>query len=208
MQQNIIIAGIHTGIGKTVCSAVICQALGYDYWKPIQAGDLENSDTLFVQNNTNNSLTTFHQERYKLATAISPHKAAAIDGVSIKKEDFILPTSNNNILVETAGGIMSPINTNFLVVDLIQYLQLPVVLVSNNYLVSINHTLLSIEALSNRQIPINGIVFCGETVPSSQTFITAHTQIPILFSIPQFENISTKTIVDFTQQTNIKISNH
>jgi dethiobiotin synthetase len=208
MQQNIIIAGIHTGIGKTVCSTIICQALGFDYWKPIQAGDLENSDTIFVQKNTNNSLTTFHQERYRLATAMSPHKAAAIDGVSIKKEDFVLPKTSNNMLVETAGGIMSPINTNFLVVDLIQYLQLPVVLVSNNYLGSINHTLLTIEALNNRKIPINGIVFCGETVPSSQSFITAHTQIPILFAIPQFDNINTKTIVDFTHKTNIKTSNN
>ena len=207
MQKNIIIAGIHTGIGKTVCSAIICQALGYDYWKPIQAGDIENSDTIFVQKHTNNIATTFHPERYRLATAMSPHKAAEIDGVSIQKNDFTLPITTNHILVETAGGIMSPINTNFLVVDLIQHLQLPVVLVSNNYLGSINHTLLTIEALKRRDIPINGIVFCGPTVPSSQSFILAHTQVPILFCIPQFKTIDAHTIHNFTQQASIKISN-
>jgi len=203
--MSIIIAGIHTGIGKTVCSAVLCQALGYDYWKPVQAGDLDNSDSLFVQRNTSNALCKFHPEKYRLQTAMSPHKAAEIDGVLIRKEDFTLPVTSNHLLVETAGGIMSPLADNFLIVDLIQHLQLPVVLVSNNYLGSINHTLLTIEALLQRNIPIKGIVFCGEEVPSTRAYILQHSKQPLLFCIPQFKTITPETIPAFVQTNPINL---
>lgn len=204
--MSIIIAGIHTGIGKTVCSTVICQALGYDYWKPVQAGDLDNSDTIFVQRNTTNSRCTFHPERHRLQTPVSPHKAAEIDGITIRKEDFVLPPTSNNLLVETAGGIMSPLAINFLVVDLIQHLQLPVILVSNNYLGSINHTLLTIEALQQRSIPVKGIVYSGEYVASSREYILQHSKLPILFSIPAFERINPETIATFVEQYPININ--
>jgi len=202
--MSIIVAGIHTGIGKTICSAVICQALGYDYWKPVQAGDLDNSDSIFIQRNVTNSTCKIHPERYRLQTPMSPHKAAEIDGISITKEDFILPTSTNKLLVETAGGIMSPLADNLLNIDLMEYLQLPVILVSNNYLGSINHTLLTVAAMQQRNIPIKGLVFSGEEVSSSREFILQYTRLPLLFSIPLFEKTDAATIATFAANNTIK----
>src|SRR5688572_5181971 len=117
--MSVIIGGIHTGIGKTVCSAVICQALGYDYWKPVQAGDLENSDSRVIRNAVTNSACKIHPELYKLSTAAAPNYAAALDGTEIKKEEFVLPAGSNKVVVETAGGLMSPLAKNFLNIDLI-----------------------------------------------------------------------------------------
>lgn len=202
--MSIIIAGIHTGIGKTICSAVICQALGYDYWKPVQAGDLDNSDSIFIERNVTNLTCKIHPERYRLQTPMSPHKAAEIDGISITKEDFILPTSTNKLLVETAGGVMSPLADNLLNVDLMEHLQLPVILVSNNYLGSINHTLLTVAAMQQRNIPIKGLVFSGEEVSSSREFILQYTRLPLLFSIPLFEKTDADTIATFAANNTIK----
>ena len=202
--MSIIIAGIHTGIGKTICSAVICHALGYDYWKPVQAGDLDNSDSIFITRNVTNNQCRIHPERYRPQSPMSPHKAAEIDGIHIAKEDFILPASSNPVVVETAGGIMSPLADNLLNIDLMEHLQLPVILVSNNYLGSINHTLLTVAALQQRNIPIKGLVFSGEVVPSSREFILQHTRLPLLFSIPQFEETDAATIATFAANTTIQ----
>lgn len=201
--MSIIIAGIHTGIGKTVCSAVICQALGYDYWKPVQAGELNNSDSIFIDKNVTNPNTVIHQERYRLTIPASPHYAAAIDGVEIKAADFMLPQTDNDIVVETAGGIMSPLSNSFLNIDLMQQLQLPVIIVSNNYLGSINHTLLTVAAMQQRNIPVKGLVFSGSEFASTREFILQYTRLPLLFSIPAFEKITPEVIADFAKTVSI-----
>lgn len=203
--MSVIIAGIHTGIGKTICSAVICQALGYDYWKPVQAGDLENSDSVFIQKNVSNPLCTIHPEAYRLSIPASPHYAAEVDGITIVRSNINLPASNNNIVVETAGGIMSPLAYNYLNIDLIEQLSIPVLLVSNNYLGSINHTLLSIAALKQRNIFLKGIVFSGESNPATESFIRQYSDIPILFSIPVLSEINATSIDNFTKQFSINI---
>jgi dethiobiotin synthetase len=197
MSNNIIIAGIHTGIGKTICSAVLCQALGYDYWKPVQAGDLENSDSIFIKKMVSNSACTIHDEAYKLTIAASPHYAAAQDAVEIKLDNLHVPITSNHLIIETAGGLMSPLSMQLLNIDLVAHLQLPVILVSNNYLGSINHTLLSIEALQRRNIPILGLVFSGDEVESTRDFILAYSGLPLLFSIPPFETIDAPSIQQF-----------
>lgn len=201
--MSIIIAGIHTGIGKTVCSAVICQALGYDYWKPVQAGELDNSDSIFIKRNVTNPDTVIHRERYQLTIPASPHYAAEMDGVEIKPADFILPQTDNDIVVETAGGIMSPLSNNFLNIDLMGQLQLPVIIVSNNYLGSINHTLLTVAAMQQRNIPVKGLVFSGSEFASTREFILQYTQLPLLFSIPAFEEITPQGIADFAKTVSI-----
>lgn len=195
----IIIAGIHTGIGKTLCSAILCEALGYDYWKPIQAGDLDNSDSIFIKNHVSNLKCTIHQEAYRFQTAASPHFAADTEGVVIEKEKLKLPLTNNNLIVETAGGIMSPLGKNFLNIDLIKHLNLPVILVSENYLGSINHTLMSVFALKQQQIPIKGIVFNGDVVQSSVDFILEYTELPLLFSIPRMEDLNKENVKKFVE---------
>ena len=193
----IIIAGIHTGIGKTLCSAILCEAWGHDYWKPIQAGDLDNSDSIFIQNHVSNPLCTIHREAYRFQTAASPHFAADTEGVVIEKEKLTLPKTNNNLIVETAGGIMSPLGKNYLNIDLIKHLNLPVILVSENYLGSINHTLMSVFALKQAEIPIKGIVFNGDVVQSSVDYILEHTQLPLLFSIPRMEDLNKEKVKKF-----------
>jgi len=195
--MNFIIAGIHTEIGKTVTSAVLAQALGYDYWKPVQAGDLDNSDSIFVKNNVSDPKCQVHEEAFRLSIPASPHWAAQEDGVEISPDKIMLPETSNHLIVETAGGLMSPLAKGFLNIDMIKHLALPVILVSNNYLGSINHTLLSADALKKAQIPVLGLVFCGEEVPSSREFILEHTRLPLLLSIPKFEKVDKNIIGDF-----------
>jgi dethiobiotin synthetase len=197
--MSVVIAGIHTGIGKTVCSAIICEATGYDYLKPVQAGDLENTDSLFVQRHVANKDCYVHPEIYKLKLAASPHYAAQVEGFEIKRERILLPPLKKDLVVETAGGIMSPLAKNFLNLDLIQHLALPVVLVSNNYLGSINHTLMSYRTLKSIEANIIGIVFNGEKNAASESFILEHTGLPLLFSIPAFEKLDKATISSFAK---------
>ena len=201
--MSVIIAGTHTGIGKTLCSAIICQALGYDYWKPVQAGDLDNSDSIFVKNHINNEACFIHAERYTLTLPASPHYAAEMDGIQIKKEDFILPKTTNKIVVETAGGIMSPLADDLLNIDLIAHLNLPVILVSGIYLGSINHTLLTVAAFNQHNIPVAGIVFSGEANNATTSFIEAYTKVPVYFSIPYLKQINLETIATFAASLNL-----
>ncbi|MBK7958034.1 MAG: dethiobiotin synthase [Bacteroidetes bacterium] len=203
--MSVIIAGIHTGVGKTICSAVICQALGYDYFKPVQAGDLDNSDSIAIKKLVTNPRCVIHPESYRLQIPASPHYAAEQEGITIEKEKIVLPQTHNNLLVETAGGVMSPLAKNLLNLDLIEHLALPVILVSNNYLGSINHSLLSFLALQSRNIDIRGIVFSGEKNSASESFILEHTQLPLLFSIPQFEDLNSQAIARFAQNLSIDL---
>ncbi|MBS1488520.1 MAG: dethiobiotin synthase [Bacteroidetes bacterium] len=203
--MNVAIGGIHTGIGKTVCSAVLCQAFGFDYWKPVQAGELDQSDSKFISQYVTNPACVIHPEQYKLQQAISPHAAARAENIQINITDFHLPSTNNSLIVETAGGLMSPLSDNFLNVDLIQALQLSTVLVSNNYLGSINHTLLSAELLKTRKIDVLGIVFVGNETASSEEFILRYTGLPKLFSIPLFDKINSETIGNFVRKNNITL---
>src|ERR1700733_4624124 len=157
--RPLFVTGIGTGIGKTIVSAVLVEKLKADYWKPVQSGDLENSDTITVKSLISNSKTTFFDEAYRLSQPFSPHKSAAIDGITIKPENIVLPQTNNILVIEGAGGLMVPLNTDFLMLDLIRQLGAAAILVSQNYLGSINHTLLSAYALKKENIPVRGIIF-------------------------------------------------
>ena len=203
--MNIGIVGIHTGIGKTICSAIICECLGYDYWKPVQAGDLDQTDSMVVKNLVSNKNCHIHAERYILKTAASPHYAAELDNITISLNDFEIPQTTQPVLVETAGGIMSPLSDEALNINLITYLQLPVILVSNNYLGSINHTLLTYELLRQKKINILGIVFVGETNEASEKYILTYTGLKTLFIVPQFELINKETIKNFCDQIHLNI---
>lgn len=201
--MSFIISGIHTGIGKTICSAVLCEALGYDYWKPVQAGELENTDSHTIKRLTYTCQT--FPERHSLTIPASPHYAAREEGIEIKLSDFELPLSDRGIIVETAGGILSPLSETVSNLDLMAKLNLPNILVSNNYLGSINHTMLTIAALENRGIKTVGIIFCGEEVRSSRTYITNQTKIPILCSVPQFEELDAAAIQRFVASIQINL---
>lgn len=194
MSAHIIVAGIGTEIGKTVVSAVLVEALQADYWKPIQSGGLDDSDTDSVKRLISNSVSQFHPEAYRLTQPMSPHAAAAIDNITIELSRINAPKTANALVVELAGGLMVPLNASLLNIDLVVELGLPVVLVSQNYLGSINHTLLSVEACRTRNIPLLGILFNGPSVETTETFILKYTGLPCIGRIGQEQRITPEII--------------
>jgi dethiobiotin synthetase len=194
--KPLFVTGIGTDIGKTLISAILVEKLKCDYWKPIQSGELDNSDTMKVQRLITNSISVFHPESYRLTQSYSPHKSAALDGIEIDEKSIIAPKGNNQLLIEGAGGLMVPLNNHALVIDLIKQLNAEVILVSQNYLGSINHTLLSIEALKQRSIPVKGVVFNGEENTSTEDYITIYTQVKHLGRVPALPAVDKNTITD------------
>jgi len=201
--KRIFITGNGTDIGKTVVSAIITEALNADYWKPVQSGELHNTDTMKVKQLVSNSKTVFHAERFRLQQPLSPHAAAEIDGVEIHLNDFLLPKTDNHLIIEGAGGLMVPLNSQLLIADLIKHFDASVILVSQNYLGSINHTLLTIQELRRRNIPIIGIVFNGEHTPQTENFIQQFTQLPILFRVDMESMINQQTILKYANEINL-----
>ena len=196
LKKPLFVTGIGTGIGKTIVSAVLVEKLKADYWKPVQSGDLDNSDTLRVKSLVSNKISVFFDEAYKLTQPFSPHKSAAIDGVSIQSQNIILPATDNTLIIEGAGGLMVPLNKGFLMLDLIKQSGAEVILVSQNYLGSINHTLLSAYALKKEHIDVKGIVFNGVKDIYSKDFIMEHTGLKLLGHIPEYSNLNKKTIIE------------
>jgi len=193
-KQPIFISGIDTGIGKTLVSAILTEKLNADYWKPIQSGDLDKSDTLKVKSLITNKVTQFFPEAYALTQPFSPHKSAALDKVTIDLENIVLPKTDNQLIIEGAGGLMVPLNDNFLIIDLIKQLNARVILVSKHYLGSINHTLLSLYALKKYGIPVMGIVFNGDKDIYSKSYILDYSEAADLGQIPELKTINKKTV--------------
>lgn len=185
-----IIAGIGTEIGKTFISSILTEYLQADYWKPVQAGALDFTDSDTVKSLISNDKTIFHPETYRLTEPMSPHAAAAIDGVTIELSKFELPQTDNHLIIELAGGLMVPLNNQETNLDLIKQLGLPVILISRNYLGSINHTLLSAEILKLNNISVKGLIFNGEQNKSSEDFILNFTKLECLGWVNFEENIN------------------
>jgi dethiobiotin synthetase len=189
--MKLFITGISTDVGKTIASAIIVEALQADYWKPIQAGDLDNSDSHKIKSYISNDghpersrRTVIHENSYILNTPASPHLAAKLDGITIDLKNIKEPKTENHLVIEGAGGIFVPINDKDCVIDLIQK-EYKVIVVSRHYLGSINHTLLTIEALKNRKINIAGIIFSGDENKSSESIILSKTGIKSIGRIEQ-----------------------
>jgi len=182
--MSYIIAGIGTEIGKTVISALVCQATGYDYWKPVQAGELDNTDSHKLQNWVSREGFTVHPERYRLTAPMSPHAAAEIDGVTITLDDLVKPQTDG-LVTELAGGLMVPLSDKVMNIDLCARLGDPIILVANFYLGSINHTLLSLELIKARGLDLAGIVFNGTPNLESRAVILSYSQAPLIADIPQ-----------------------
>lgn len=203
-QKGYFVSAIGTDSGKTLISAVLVEGLKADYWKPVQSG--EPRDTESVQAMVSNTESNFHPERHLLKTPASPHASAHIDGVHISLDDFHLPESERPLIVEGAGGLMVPLNDDDLMIDLISALDLPLILVSNLYLGSINHTLLSIEALTSRGIPIKGIIFNGTPNSESESVILHQSGLECLLRVPQLELVDKETIQRYGQQLKEKLN--
>jgi len=194
--KPLFVTGIGTGIGKTVVSAVLVEKLQADYWKPIQSGDLDNSDTQTVMQLVSNATSYLHAEAYRLTQPFSPHKSAAIDGITIEPAKIVIPDTSNRLIIEGAGGLMVPLTMNFLIIDLIKQLGAEVVLVTKNYLGSINHTLLSIYALQKENIPIKGLIFNGRKDIYSKEVILDYAGLKLLGHLPEYNQLDKKAIID------------
>ena len=178
--KPIFVTGIGTEVGKTVVSAILVEALCADYWKPVQAGDLDETDTDRVRKLLTNTLSYLHPETIRLRTPASPHAAARLEGRVIELNLFKLPTRERPLVIEGAGGVLVPLNESDSMVDLIEKLECEAVVVSKNYLGSINHTLLTIEALQRRGVEILGLVFNGEENAATESVILSKSGVALL----------------------------
>jgi len=194
------VTGIGTGIGKTLISAILTEKLKADYWKPIQSGDLEKSDSMTVSGLISNSKTVIHQESYQLTQPLSPHLSAKLDGIEIDLNEILVPDTRNDLIIEGAGGLMVPLNERDLIIDLIKKLEVEVILISQNYLGSINHTLLSINVLHQYGIKVKGIIFNGDENSETERYIQQYTKIKKLGHIPGLINIDRQEIIKLADQ--------
>jgi dethiobiotin synthetase len=195
--RNIFVTAIGTDSGKTMVSAILCEALGASYWKPIQAGYPRDTDTV-ASLVSNKSFKAF-PEKYLLNTPASPHAAAKIDGVNIKIDDFNLP-GRELMVIEGAGGCMVPVNDNDFVIDIAEHLDCEIVLVSNLYLGSINHSLLSLHLLQSRKLAVKGIIFNGKPNEESERIILHHAQLPCLLRVTQEPVVGKECIARYANE--------
>lgn len=204
MSDTFFVTGISTEVGKTVVSAIITEALQADYWKPVQAGELECTDIDKVRSWTSNSKSRLFDSAFNLSTAMSPHAAAEIDNIKIDLAEIKRPKTKNTLVIEGAGGLIVPINKTETMIDLIQPSD-KVIVVSKHYLGSINHTLLTIEALRNRNLNIFGIIFNGDEQPTTETIITEITQVPILGRVENEPYIDHHVISEYAEKFKSKL---
>jgi dethiobiotin synthetase len=178
MKKKIFVTGIGTHVGKTIVSAIIAEALEADYWKPIQAGNLSNSDSHQIERLISNIKTKIHPSNYALKTPMSPHAAAELDGITINSKKIKEPETENHIVIEGAGGLLVPLNESQTILDLIQP-EYTVIVVSRHYLGSINHTLLTLHLLKEKGVK-TAVVFNGDAHPSTESIIKKMTNVQVL----------------------------
>jgi dethiobiotin synthetase len=200
MSQRYFVTGTGTDVGKTVVSTILCELLQASYWKPIQSGDLQNSDSKKIQQWLNNTVEII-PEAHLFSEALSPHVASKIDGVSINPAMLNLPKTAGNLIVEGAGGWLVPINeAGITFADLAEQWNIPIILVSRHYLGSINHTLLSIESIQSRNVNIHGIIYVGEPLPDTCEIIEKISGVKTLFTVPIFDKVDKETIKLFVNE--------
>jgi dethiobiotin synthetase len=198
--RKLFVTGIGTDVGKTVVSSVLVEALKADYWKPVQTGCFFSTDTGKVQKWVSNTESKFHPEGYLLKQYMSPHAAAELEGIEIKLNDFTLPQTNNTLIIEGAGGLMVPLNRTEFMIDMIEKFDAEVILVIQNYLGSINHTLLSIDALKHRGLKILGVVFNGPPHQLSQDIIMDYCGLKILGKINKEKDLNPEVIKSYAKE--------
>ncbi len=186
--NNIFITGIGTGVGKTVAAACVAEALGAQYWKPVQAGFEDGTDTETVRSLTSAAVTV-HDELYKLAMPASPHLAARADGIIVQEDRILqharqLQQPGRPLVIEGAGGLMVPLNGNYFFLDLARALDAHVIVVAQNYLGSINHSLLTAMALRSAGLNVTGWIFSGDH-HTNEDDVVSWSQYPLISRIPK-----------------------
>jgi len=199
--RKIFITGIGTDVGKTVVASVLTEALKADYWKPVQTGSFFSTDTAKVQKWVTNSESKCHPEGYLLKQYMSPHAAAELEGIDIDINKLNMPaTTNKTLIMEGAGGLMVPLNRKEFMVDLIKKFDAEVILVIQNYLGSINHSLLSIDVLKGRGMKILGIVFNGAPHQLSEDIIVDYSGLKVLGRINKEKDLNSEVISRYAKE--------
>lgn len=190
MSKRFVITGTDTGIGKTVFAAALTSALNASYWKPVQSGIEEETDSETVERLGGLSPDRILPEAWRLQTPVSPHLAAEIDGAVIEPDSLLLPDTQRPLVIEGAGGLFVPLTRHITFIDVFARWRQPVILCARTGLGTINHTLLSIEAMSRRQVPIFGIAFIGEERSDTEKIITEMSGVPSLGRLPRLDRLT------------------
>lgn len=197
-KQTLFVTGIGTDVGKTVVSAILTEALEADYWKPVQAGDLENSDTHKVKRFISNSTSVFHPNSFALNTPMSPHAAAEIDRLNISLDQINRPVTNNHLVIEGAGGLLVPLNDDLTIQDLIQPTD-HVIVVSRHYLGSINHTLMTVKLLKEQDFKVS-LIYSGDAHVSTESIINTMTGVPVIGRIDNEPYFDSNVIKEYAEK--------
>lgn len=195
--RKIFVTGIGTDIGKTVVSAIITEALKADYWKPIQSGTFYSTDSEKVKTWISNTKTVIHPEAYSLKEHKSPHEAAKSEGITIDLDKVNIPKTDNTLVIEGAGGVMVPVNEKHFIIDIIKKFDAETVIVVQNYLGSINHSLLTIDALKQKGIKILGLVFNGSPHQQSEELIMNYSGLPCILRIVKEDKIDKNVVLKY-----------
>ena len=189
------VTGTDTDVGKTVVSAWLLAHLDACYWKPVQAGAEPETDSATVRRLAEVSADRILPEAYLLSEPIAPHEAAQRTGIAIDMAKLVPPPCDRPLVVEGAGGLMVPLTDEAYVVDLATELHLPLILVTRSTIGTINHTLLSLEAIRRRGLPLAGVVINGPETPHNRAAIERYGQVEVIAEIPWLETVSRSTLL-------------
>jgi dethiobiotin synthetase len=198
--HKMIVAGSGTDVGKTIVAAILATVFEGDYWKPVQCGNEEDSDTATMKKLIDTTRHRIYPPAYSFKTPVSPHHAARLENASIHLDAIIPPQTTRPLIIEGVGGILVPLTTKVLSIDLFKSWDCQWVIVSKHYLGSINHTLLTIDALKRYEISIAGIIFNGEPNPDSESAILGNSQLPLLGRLLPETHVNLQTIQRYAKQ--------
>ncbi|NNM94861.1 MAG: dethiobiotin synthase [Bacteroidia bacterium] len=198
--KRIFVTGIGTGVGKTLVSAIITEALEADYWKPIQTGASEGTDSDTVRKLLTNKKSVIHPEAYCLQKPVSPHEAAQNEGMEIKVSNIIPPSAVNTLVIEGAGGLLVPLNSTETILNLIKYLDAEVILVVRHYLGSINHTLLSGSAIKASGVKTAGMIYSGRANKASEDAIGGFLDYDVLGHIDEHSDFTPALVSQYAKK--------
>jgi len=198
-RSHLVVAGIGTDVGKTVVSAVLCRQLNADYWKPVASGTEDGPvDHQIIPGLLHGTTVKIHPCAYVFSKSLSPHIAAKMDGAEVELDAIKVPQTDRTLVVELAGGVAVPLNDSSTNLDLLSSWRYPVVVVSRHYLGSINHTLLTLEALRARDIPVAGIIFNGEELPDTERIIQRLGRVAVWGRIPMLRQVTAESLAQIT----------
>jgi dethiobiotin synthetase len=194
MNKHIMVAGIGTEVGKTVVSAILTVIFQGDYWKPIQSGLEEDWDSHIIKKWIDPSIHTIHPPCYSLSFPCSPHKAARLSGIEIDYQTIKIPNSTKMLIIEGVGGVLAPLTKDILSLELFKKWDCQWILISNHYLGSINHTLLTVEILKMHQVDLRGVIFNGFPDFDSEDVILKKSGLPLLGALHPEPNLNSSVI--------------